>query len=149
MIRPAQKEDFGELARMGRAFVDIAYGGNFDPDSFIKQVISMMNGTGVVFIMEVNGQVVGAAGALVYPKWFNHSIKVAQEVFWWVDEAHRGQLMSVRLFDAIDRWMMDSEATEHIVSNNATIEPEKAARFYQHRGFVWSESNFVRRLHHA
>jgi GNAT superfamily N-acetyltransferase len=44
----------------------------------------------VLLVAEVDGKVVGTAGAYVTPVFWNHNEMQGLEVFWWIDEEHRG-----------------------------------------------------------
>lgn len=134
---------------MGHRFIEMVYGG-FDQDSFIKTLIGVVNGLhghpGAVFVMEATGKVVGAVGMVSAPKWFNHSILQAQEMFWWVDEDHRGSRDSFRLFKRVEQWADEIGAQEIVVASTAKIEPERFERFYRKLGYERRDIYYLKEL---
>ncbi len=134
---------------MGRNFIDMVYGG-FDQDSFIKTLISVMNGLhghpGAVFALEVDGKVIGAVGMISAPLWFNYSILQVQELFWWVDPEHRASRDSFRLFKRVEQWAEDIGAQEIVIASTAKLNPERLERFYLKLGYERRDNYFWKKV---
>jgi ribosomal protein S18 acetylase RimI-like enzyme len=141
LIRRATVADLPGLVELGRKFheasgyADIA---EFDALSFAT---TLQNAPDAVFlVVEKAGHLVGMAGALVYPFYFNLKHRTAQEVFWWVNPEHRG--IGSQLFDALvaEVKAMGAQSLSMIALENATW----VGGFYEKRGFRPSERSFIK-----
>lgn len=144
MIRNAMDADNAALVRMGSAFVLEAYGETLDADSFLATIESMREPEkGVVLVVERNGVVCGAAGAILAPKWTNPAILLGVEMFWWLDPPARTGITGVRLFNALECWMLNANA-KPVMCATGKLKPEALERFYQRRGYHRVESHYER-----
>jgi RimJ/RimL family protein N-acetyltransferase len=60
--------------------------------------------THLVLISEASGTPTGFIAGYIIPHLFNPKIKVLAEMFWWVDEAHRGGRSGLMLLNAFTAW---------------------------------------------
>lgn len=149
MIRLAQAVDLGALLAMGRAFFaatgysDIA---QFDDASFAKTVEHLMTGDAVCLVAEVDGRVVGAAGALAYPFYFNAAHKTGQEVFWWLNPEHRGGQLGIHLFAALESWAKDQGCQSFTMIALDAVDADRVGRIYRRCGYRPSEHSYIKEL---
>jgi GNAT superfamily N-acetyltransferase len=54
------------------------------------------------FVAEIDGQIVGFILGIIGPMWFVQRVRIAVELAWWVDPAHRNTTAGVRLFKAFE-----------------------------------------------
>jgi predicted N-acetyltransferase YhbS len=149
-IRAAQPDDLGPLLDMGREFFEQS--GNsrfttFDEPSLTTTLIGLMSGvpTGCVLVADIDGNVVGMAGCVVFPFYANMNTKIGQEVFLWVDPAHRGAVGDA-LLDELEATAMRKGAKVFINANIAGERDKAFARYYRRRGCVPAEQTHIRIL---
>ena len=143
MIRTASEIDLPALLEMGaRFFAASGYGGitSFDRGTFRSTLNSLMR-DGVLLVAAKHFGIVGMAGAVVYPFYFNAGHTTAQEMFWWVDEEHRG--IGSKLFDAMVQAVKDRGAKSLSMIALDALQPEKVGAFYERKGFRPSERSFI------
>lgn len=146
MIRPAEPKDAAALARMGEAFfAGIKLSGviPFDAKSLFSLITMENVGT---FVIDNDGEVVGAGSVLVYPFSFNNSYLAAQELFWWVDPEYRRGTNGLDLYRAIEGWAKDHGANIMfmIAIENDCI--DKVTRLYNRYGYEKTEHTFMKEL---
>jgi hypothetical protein len=84
-----------------------------------------------------------AAGAMVYPAFFNASYIMASEFFWWVDPAARGRL-GLNLLDELEA---DAESRGARCLTMMTLEavfPERTGRLFLRRGYRLQEHHYIK-----
>ena len=150
-IRRATLADIPHLMRMGGAFhASLPYLKDvmpFDADTFGQCVYGMiLNGAdnSAIFVAEKCDIPCGMAAAVVCIHWFNRNHRAAQEMFWWVDEDARRSSAGVRLFDALEDWVSRSGAQSMTVSSTSAENAPKVREFFERRGFVQNDINFVK-----
>jgi GNAT superfamily N-acetyltransferase len=149
-IRHAEPNDLNALLDMGREFFEAS--GNdrfttFDEPSLTATLIAMMSGVagGSVLVAEVAGQVVGMAACVVFPFYANHSTLIGQELFWWVQPAHRKGIGG-SLLDELEAEAKRKGAKVFIGANLSGEHDAAFARMYRRRGYVPAENTFIRNL---
>ena len=150
MIRPAVEPDIPAIMRMGRAFFDAAGWPevtSWDDASVELTLRGLIGGelAGGLLVAEHDGAPVGMASFMVFPFYFNHQVTVAQEIFWWVEPAHRFGI-GATLLDAFEDAARARGACVVIVSAVARLRSDVLARFYQRRGYQAAENTFIRKL---
>lgn len=147
-VRKATKEDLPDLICMGRKFFEesgFSAETSFDLASVSKMLIHLIEGGGVVFVAEKDGQSIGIAAAMTFPYYFNLNCKAGQELFWWLDPQFRGGTLGVRLLKALEAWAQEQGCqTFTMVSLPALDSP--ASKLYMHRGYRPSECSFIKRM---
>ncbi|KFC61958.1 GNAT family N-acetyltransferase [Massilia sp. LC238] len=149
MIRRAALSDLGALLSMGRKFfaasgyADIA---RFDEESFRRTVDQLMTDNAVCLVAEIDGQVVGAAGALAYPFYFDASHKTGQEVFWWLDPEHRGGQVGIRLFAELEAWARAQGCKSFTMIALDAVDAWRVGKIYQRCGYRPSEHSYIKEL---
>lgn len=149
-IRAATPDDITSIIDMGRAFFDespFATIAEWDAGSFQATVLSLLSGSvsGNLLVAECDDKLVGMAGYVIFPLYFNMSVFVGQEVFWWCHADYRtgigGDLMSEMEADAIK-----GGASLFIQANLAGKRDGAFSRLYRKRGYAPAENTFMRKL---
>ncbi len=157
MIRRATPKDVPRLLQMGAEFFKMsafhAMGGVYDPGSMEQTFESLFKSPdAVVFVAQApsaaeapEGEVIGAVGAVVASLFFNLKIKTANEFFWYVDPAHRGQRTALRLYLALEQWAKEKGVD---VLGMAALKnsPQAVRDYYAKAGFHESETSYMKRL---
>lgn len=106
MIRLAETSDLDELVALGGRFFRASPHSELMAvlDSDIRDGLSSVLETGVVFVSEVEGKLVGMCAGAMTALWFAPSIPVACEFAWWVDPAHRTGPGGVKLLMSFEAW---------------------------------------------
>lgn len=150
MIRSARPDDIPALLEMGRRFFDAsgyAELTSYDPASFAETLTSVMESPiGCLLIAERNGEPAGFCCAIAFPFFFNKGGVNAQELFWWVDEAHRGSGIGAAMLVALEQWAESVGAKSLMMLSLASLDPESVARMYTKAGYRPAEQTFIKRL---
>lgn len=148
-IRPAVADDAPAIAEMGERFhaeaawSDIA---DYRIGDCSKSLIQMIETElGIVLVAENEGRIVGIAGGLVFPLYFNHAHKSGQELFLYVEPGLRdgtgGKLLSALECEAR---RMGCQSWAMIALDK--VNPEATGRLYRRHGYRASEHSWIRRL---
>ncbi len=149
VIRDATKEDIGALVLIGERFFDesrFADVMQFDPDSLrdtLEKLIEDPDGIVLVAAGPVN--LIGVAGGLVHPSYFNRAHITGQELFWWVDPDRRGVVGS-SLFDALELEARTKGARSWAMIALSTLNPDGVGQFYERHGYRPSERTYIKAL---
>lgn len=149
MIREAGRRDVDECVLMGKSFFDesgFAAETSFDPASLrrtLEQLVAAEDG--VLLVAEYGSELIGMAGALCYPHYFNANEKAAQELFWWVRPENRGGPAGVRLLRGLERWA-ESRGCRTLTMICLPAIESPAERVYQRSGYRASERGYIKRL---
>jgi GNAT superfamily N-acetyltransferase len=148
MIRPATLEDMPRLVEMGERFFktagweDIA---EWDDASITRTLTHLIEqDVGAIFVLDDGAQLVGMAGGMLNPFYFNLHHLTGQELFWWVEPEHRGQ--GSLLFDALEGWARDAGAQSFSMIALDNIRPELMGRIYRMRGYRAAEHSYIKRF---
>lgn len=149
MIRPAHIGDIPTLVAMGREFHAAAGWGDvaaFVEDDCAKTLAAMVDNDSMVLLVleNVAGDVVGMAGGVSAPCYFNHALTLGQELFFWINPEERGGGMTFKKAleqhareIGCDAWMM-------IALDN--IRPDATGALYKRAGYRPAERNWIKRL---
>jgi hypothetical protein len=148
-IRLAEPDDVPALVTMGRAFFletghPGRYGVEFHEPSFAA-ILARLGEHNCLLTAERFGQVVGMAAIDIAPAYWNNSIKLAQEVFWYLKPEHRvGH--GGRLLNAIQQLARDKGASLFAVVAEEGDHAKALGRLYLSRGFHPVETVYRRML---
>ena len=149
MIRTADVADIRAIARLGKAFhaeagwADIA---GYSIDDCAASLAGMIESDdAIILVAEENGAIVGMAGGVMFPLYFNAAHRSGQELFWWVEPSFRRGVGAALLT------ALEVEARERGCSSWAMIaldkvNPEATGRLYRRRGYRAAEHSWIRRL---
>jgi GNAT superfamily N-acetyltransferase len=147
MIRKATPDDVPAIVEMSRKFyVTTSYCG-FTPmcDETVARLAQTLIDTGVMLVAEIEGRAVGMVGLFVAPFMFNHAIKGAYEVVWWVDPDAQGNGAGKALLAAIEPACREAGCAVIQMVHLATSPPQAAA-LYERMGYGHSESSYTKVL---
>lgn len=149
-IRHAAMGDLHDIVDMGQDFFDqsgFESVTTWDAESFLKTCIALLNGgvNGSLLVAEVDTLLVGMAGSIIFPFYFNLSLKLSQELFWFCAEDHRDGVGRA-LLDELEADARRKGAHIFISAQIAGHRDEAFARSYRMRGYTPMENSFVRKL---
>ncbi len=149
MLREARHDDILRMVELGRQFFAEAGLTDFmeyDEESAAGTFFGLIdNPDGAVFVMEVDGQVVGGVGAILAPHYFNLQHKSGQELFWYVDPQHRGGRESLQMLKTVQSWAKDRGA-ETLVLARMKTSPSAVGVLYERMGFGQMETYHMGRI---
>lgn len=149
MIRPASLDDCEVIVDLGEGFFTEA--GWQDIADYVREdclrslQFLATDETGILLVAEEDGEIVGMAGGLVSPLYFNLSHKTGQELFWWIKPGQRGAA-GLRLIDALEQSARARGCTSWAMIALDHIDPERTAKIYERRGYRPSERTYIKRL---
>lgn len=133
---------------MGAAFWAMtAYGPRvpYDHDS-IRQWAALMMDQEMLFVVEVDGIVVGSAGGLLAALLGNVNYFHATEVWWYIRPAHRDAGVGLALLKCLEDAAREKGAVILTMIALEAVEPEKAERMYTRCGYQLTERGFSKVL---
>lgn len=149
MIRLATPDDIPTLLEMGREFhgaagwADIT---DFNPVDCAQTLANMIDvESAILLVVERDGAVVGMAGGVTTPIYFNYAHKSGQELFFWMRPDARngeGRLLLTALENearalGCESWMM-------IALDK--VRPEATGALYKRNGYRLAEHGWIKRL---
>lgn len=141
-IRLATVADLDALVAMSAHFIAAIYPTDmpFNPAQ-VRTLAAQLIGSpdSAIYLAEKAGLVVGMLALTAYAHPMSGE-RIATEVCWWVEPAHRG--VGVRLFDAAQTWAREQGA---VVFQMIAPSPE-VARFYERMGLHFIETTYQQRL---
>ena len=149
IIRDAIEADLVAIAEMGERFHAEAGWGDIcaydrrDCEATLAHLVESPDG--ILLVAEAGGALVGMAGGLAHPLYFNRAHKTGQELFWWVAPGLRdgtGRALLDRLEDAARSIGCISWAMMCL----ARVKPALMGRLYERRGYRASELTYIKRL---
>lgn len=149
MIRNAVAADVPRIAELGELFHAEAGWGDICEYSVAdteKTLLHLVNDdNGILLVAESEGEIVGMAGGLAHPVYFNHAHKSGQELFWWMKPGLRdgtGRL----LLEAMEDRAREIGCTSWSMIALDKVNPELTGRIYRRRGYRASEHSYIKRL---
>lgn len=143
-IRPATIDDLDALAVMGEHFLQqteyaamLACSPVHLRDFAVRCVTGALGQSDILVSDTGDGTLTGMIGLMVAPHPFSGE-RVAGELFWWVEPAHRGH--GVRLLRAGEAWARAHDAVRfQMVAPNARV-----GHLYRRLGFAPLETTYQR-----
>lgn len=144
-IAEATAADIPLLAELARQFYSASRVlRGFDMQRFETLWRTLLeSGAGVIFILKSDGQITGTIGGMMHPELYSGEL-LAVELFWFVDEAQRGQ--GIRLYRRFEQWAREKGCAEIRMAHLVDSMPEKVAAFYERVGYAKIETLFAKRL---
>jgi GNAT superfamily N-acetyltransferase len=122
--------DIGEALHEESTYREIPY----SRDKVIVLIRSLIQGAGVVFVAEKEGQIVGGIAGGVTSHWFSDELTGFEYSFFVLPE-HRHGLVAMKLLLAMKAWCTAKGAKTLRIGITTGINVEGTARFYRHMGF--------------
>lgn len=123
----------------------------FDSKSFVDTIVTMMaDGYGIVIVAEHDsGELVGMIGGMVNSHWFNNSLLIGHDMFWWVAEYARGSSAGLKLLKAFEDWTHSKGCHMIVLAHTPTLQPEKVENLYIRRGYAKQDTYYAKVVNHA
>lgn len=149
MIRLATPGDVPAIVEMGRWFHEDAGWGDISPfleKDCAETVAGMIEGeSGIVLVAEDEDGLIGMAGAMLFPLYFNKAHLSGQELFLYVRPGCRNGIGG-KLLATLETEARAAGAESFIMIALDKVSPEATGRFYRHRGYRPAEHSYIRRL---
>lgn len=147
IVRNATEADVGAIIRMARKFYATTSYAKFSPISAVAVagLAEAMMSTGTMLLAEHDGKVVGMAGLMIVPFYFNPEVRTAHEVVWWVDPEAQGAGAGKALLAAVEPACRAAGATA-VQMIHLENSPPQAAALYERAGYRYSESCYTKEL---
>lgn len=95
---------------------------------------NMIESKGVIFVVELCGQIVGGIAGSTSKNWFNDDLIAFEQVL-YVEPEYRATRASILLIDAFIEWAKSMQATRIQVGTTTGIQTKGCLRLYEHFGF--------------
>lgn len=117
----------------------------FEPEGFKDFVIGAMDNPDIcILVAELNGEIVGITGGIIYPLYFSPSHKVSQELWWWLTPAARGSGVGNKMFKHLQLWSKERGAKTIFMIALEDERAEKMEKVYCRAGFEPMERTFMK-----
>ena len=143
-IRTATPADQAALIELGREFSAEAGLPDVDPESLEITLETLMS-DGILKVAE-NGSIQGAAGALVFPMYWNHNELIAQELFWFLRPKYRSGFTGVKLLFALENAAREQGAKRIMMLCLDSLNGDKVASIYERLNYVPQERTYAKWL---
>jgi GNAT superfamily N-acetyltransferase len=107
---------------------------------------SLQNDSVGIWLAELDDEIVGICGALVYPMYFNPSALVVQELWWWLTPASRGSGAGGKMFKQIEQWSKEKDASALFMIALEDSRAKKMENLYIRAGFKPMERTFIKEV---
>jgi GNAT superfamily N-acetyltransferase len=107
---------------------------------------SLQNDSVGIWLAEIDDEIVGICGALVYPMYFNPSALVVQELWWWLTPASRGSGAGGKMFKQIEQWSKEKDASALFMIALEDSRAKKMENLYIRAGFKPMERTFIKEV---
>jgi L-amino acid N-acyltransferase YncA len=147
-IRPALATDIPALVEIGHKFFALnpfRHKTSIDEDSLAASLAGFIKDH-VVLMAEIDGKVIGTAGAVIVPLYWNDNYFQGLETFWWLDPEHRGNGNGKALRAALEASAKEEGADFWVMMALEDSEPEKVGEMYKKAGLVPIEHSYMKAL---
>lgn len=135
MIRAAKHSDVPRLIELGTMLHEISSYSSmaFSPEKAEAFLHELINGLGVVFVAEVNGEVVGGMAGGIIDQWFSDDL-IAYDYSLFVEPSKRNGVIAVRLIRAFQEWAKIKGAKQIYMGIGTGVSVEGTTRLYESQG---------------
>ena len=118
---------------------------DFDPEGYAHFfTTSLQNDSVGIWLAEIDNEIVGICGAIMYPLYFNPSALVVQELWWWLTPASRGSGAGGQMFKQIEQWAKEKNASALFMIALEDARAKKMENLYIRAGFKPMERTFIK-----
>lgn len=147
-IRKATQADYPILLEIGHKFFEFnAYRKFTEIDEVsLLRTFHQLASEHLLLVAEVDGKVVGTAGAFIAPLYWNHNYLQGLEAFWWVDPEYRSNNLGEQLRLYLQA---DAEAKGVQFWNMIALKEsmhDKVCRHYEAAGMTHVETVYMKVL---
>jgi RimJ/RimL family protein N-acetyltransferase len=150
LVRKALESDLPQYLILAQAFhaASPMHGSiGFDVPGYSQFYLSSLQNDSIgIWLAEIEDEIVGVCGALVYPLYFNPSALVVQELWWWLTPASRGSGAGGQMFKQIEQWAKDKEAAALFMVALEDNRAKKMENLYIRAGFKPMERTFIKEV---
>jgi GNAT superfamily N-acetyltransferase len=150
LVRKALESDLSQYLILAQAFhaASPMHGSiGFDVPGYSQFYLSSLQNDSIgIWLAEIEDEIVGICGALVYPLYFNPSALVVQELWWWLTPASRGSGAGGQMFKQIEQWAKDKEAAALFMIALEDNRAKKMENLYIRAGFKPMERTFIKEV---
>ena len=144
MIRRAGVEDIFEVAVMAKNFESHTEFVFVDPEYTTKKYTELMNnGSGIMFVIEKDGKIVGGIGGLIGPDLHSPRM-IAVETFWFVLPEYRGK--GFKLLNEFEKWADEKKADAVAMVHLVDCHPDILEKIYKRKGYQLIENHYLKVL---
>jgi len=152
-VRRANHEDKKAFVRQAEAFFAVSPMSEraaFDEPKFAKFCDQALESDTVAFwVVDRGGEIVGISGAMTFPLYFAPTIKIAQELFWWIEPEARGTSAGKQMMFEIEGWAEQVGASHLFMIALENDRSKAMERVYGRNGFAPIERTFTKDLRHG
>jgi L-amino acid N-acyltransferase YncA len=149
LIRPATADDVPAIAVLGEKFHEEAGWGDvaeYVTEDCAATLAGMVeNADAILLVVDDEGEIIGMAGAITFPLYFNAAHRSAQELFWYMKPGQRNGAGS-RMLDTLENELRVLGCQSNIMIALDKVSPEATGRYYRQRGYRAAEHSWIRRL---
>ena len=144
-IRLATPKDMFELLMLVKEFTNDATELHRWNKDKTEQLLSnlMSNPEGVIFVSELDDEVVGFLAGVIQPSIISH-MKIAIELAWFVNKNARGSARAIQLVSAFEGWAKDNGAEWVTMSDIPSI--SDLTPLYSKLGYSLTEKAHSKRI---
>ena len=150
IVRKATESDLPKYLVLGECFHVASPMHNvidFDPVGYSNfYLTSLQNDSVGIWLAEADDVIVGIAGAVAYPLYFNPSALVVQELWWWLTPASRGTGVGGKMFKQIESWAEEKNASALFMIALEDDKALKMEKLYVRAGFRPMERTFIKEV---
>ena len=147
-VREATEADLSEYLKLSADFhaaSPMQRVCEFEPEGFKEFVLAAIDNPDIcILLAELNGEIVGITGGIVYPLYFSPSHKVSQELWWWLTPAARGSGVGNKMFKHLQLWSKERGAKTIFMIALEDERAEKMEKVYCRAGFEPMERTFMK-----
>jgi N-acetylglutamate synthase-like GNAT family acetyltransferase len=147
-VRQAELKDLDEYVKLAARFHAASPMHNFidfDAEGYANFFITSLEKTEVkMWLAEKNGEMIGIAGAILFPLYFNPSTFAVQELWWWLTPNARGSGAAKQMYQCIENWAKETEASALFMIALEDDRVEKMEKLYTRAGYKPMERTFCK-----
>lgn len=144
-IREATEDDIFDILILAKEFSKEAPSTHTwnknKTEAFLNSVL--VNDTMVMFVLEVDGEIVGSILGLVIEVYMSHKVQ-ATELAWFITKEYRGKPSSIRLVKAFEKWAIDKGANQIGMGDIEGI--SNLEHLYTRMGYKKAESIYIKEI---
>ncbi|MFY1029147.1 GNAT family N-acetyltransferase [Pseudomonas asiatica] len=150
MIRAATHDDIPRLVELGQLLHDTSSyaGSGIKPEKIADLLGQLIDGLGVVFAAEVDGEVVGGFAGAITEQWFSDDL-IAFDYSLFIEPSKRQGLTALKLVLAFQNWAKAKGAKEIRMGITTGMNVEGTSRLYRHLGFEYVGPLFRMEINHG
>ena len=140
-------EKYRDQARMFHSMSPIGKSISFDESGYSTFYLNALKNPSIgMWLAEINGEIVGIAGALLYHIYFSPSTLVAQELWWWLDPISRGTGAGPAMFTYIEKWAVENNAKAIFMIALENDRVDAMVKAYKRSGYSPMERTFMKEV---